>query len=124
MMDVEKSASARCSTTNVWLTRGESLASALAVAVRRLQRALGGGLSSLRRAGARRAALRELYRLDDRLLADIGLRREQVAELVDGMFRRDGAETVIRAPGKSTVAACGDVAGADAGNDDRFRSAA
>ena len=46
-------------------------------------------LSALERNRARSAARRELHRLDDRLLADIGLRRDQVNEFVDGMFRSE-----------------------------------
>lgn len=36
----------------------------------------------------RRAAINELSRLSDEQLKDIGVRRAQIPELVDGMFRR------------------------------------
>lgn len=43
--------------------------------------------SAFGRAHARRVALRELHALDNRLLQDIGLRRDQVGETVNAMFR-------------------------------------
>lgn len=46
-------------------------------------------LARFERNRARAAARRDLHRLDDRLLADIGLRREQLDEFVDGMFRTE-----------------------------------
>ena len=46
-------------------------------------------LAALERNRARGAARRELHRLDNRMLADIGLRRDQVDEFVDGMFRTE-----------------------------------
>ena len=50
--------------------------------------------SALGRVHARSVAMRELHSLDDRLLRDIGLRRDQVGITVDAMFRGDAvAET-------------------------------
>lgn len=40
------------------------------------------------RARQRRAAIADLSRLDDRLLQDIGIRRERITELVDENLRR------------------------------------
>ena len=40
------------------------------------------------RAHKRRAAIRDLSRLSDRQLRDVGIRREQIREVVDGMLAR------------------------------------
>lgn len=49
---------------------------------------------------SRRQAIAELSRLDDRLLADIGMRREDIPLVVDGWAKRSGTE-------KTTAAAAG-----------------
>lgn len=41
------------------------------------------------RARLRRAAFADLSRLSDHLLADIGIRREEIPELVEEMLRRE-----------------------------------
>lgn len=41
------------------------------------------------RARLRRAAFADLSRLSDRVLADIGIRREEIPEVVEGMLRRE-----------------------------------
>ncbi len=64
-------------------------------------------LSALERNRARGAARRELHRLDDRLLADIGLRRDQVNEFVDGMFRSEQPVAAKRPVDEVPVAADG-----------------
>ena len=100
MIDREKSASARLPMARVWLQRGEALATA---------------------AQARRMARRELYALDDRLLNDIGLRRDQIAGFVDGMFRGNGdslRRPVAMAARTEAVAEIGD------SSDRHFKSAA
>jgi uncharacterized protein YjiS (DUF1127 family) len=117
MIDLENGASARLPAAHVWLERGESLARTAAGVV-------GGMLRWLERARARRAALRELYRLDDRLLQDIGLRRDQVGELVDGMFRRSEPRAAARPVDNVVVAGGEDVDGVRAGNDGEYRAAA
>lgn len=117
MIDTERSASARLPAASTWLTRGESLA--------RVAAGVFGGLGRwLGRAAARRAALRALYRLDDRLLKDIGLRRDQVGELVDAMFRGADTEMVVRPAGRVAATDSGDVGAASVGNDGEYRSAA
>jgi uncharacterized protein YjiS (DUF1127 family) len=124
MIDLEKSASARLPAADVWLERGEGLARVAAGVAGGIRRWLGRGISSLARAAARRAALRELYQLDDRLLKDIGLRRDQVGELVDAMFRAQHVEVVARPTGRVVAVGSADISGANAGNDGEYRSAA
>jgi len=57
-------------------------------------------LLPLRRRLARRAAIRELERLDRRLLNDIGIDRHDIADFVDSMLepRRPREATVIAFP--------------------------
>lgn len=51
-------------------------------------------ISGVVRAHRRRTAIRQLYALDNRLLKDIGISRDQIPAVVDGMTRqRRGAET-------------------------------
>lgn len=69
-------------------------ARALAGLLRRGLRAL---LQGLYRQQIRRKAIAELSRLDDRLLADIGMRREDIPLVVDGQANRSGAEKTIAA---------------------------
>ena len=80
MHNVDGGTVARMPVGSVWLRRGEELGRAFGEAFEGLGRWLGRG-------SARRAARRDLHRLDDRLLADIGLRRDQIDEFVDAMFR-------------------------------------
>lgn len=92
MTVMETSASAHLPATRVWLARGESVAKAAASAAQGLFGWLRPAFAAFERAQARSAARRSLYLLDDRLLKDIGLRRDQVAGTVDQMFRgRDSA---------------------------------
>jgi uncharacterized protein YjiS (DUF1127 family) len=121
MIDREKSASARLPVARIWLQRGEALAGAASDAVRTIDVWLGRRLSVFAAAQARRAARRELYTLDDRLLKDIGLRREQIAEFVDGMFRGDGEST--RRPAR-VAARAEAVAEIGAGNERQLKTAA
>ncbi len=44
------------------------------------------GLGKLRAARARRRSIRELYRLSDRMLADIGLHRGEIVSVVDELI--------------------------------------
>lgn len=121
MIDTEKSASAHLPVTRVWLERGEALATAAAGVARGIDAWLARRLSAFEGARARRAARRELYRLDDRLLNDIGLRREQVSEFVDGMFR--GNSEAARRPAVAMMKADA-VAEHGARNDGHFKTAA
>lgn len=50
-----------------------------------------GPLAGWRQTHVRRASMAELRRLDDRTLADIGLRREQLGAVIDGLVRVDGS---------------------------------
>ena len=73
------------------------------------------------RAHARRIAMRELYALDNRLLQDIGLRRDEVGTTVSAMFRT----LPVVAPAKPSreVPASGPSA-VGARNDSQLQSAA
>jgi hypothetical protein len=73
---------------------------------------------------ARSVALRELHALDDRLLRDIGLRRDQVGITVDAMFRNN--EVTETAQPVRQVDTGGDAVTpvVDASNDRHFQSAA
>ncbi len=77
--------------------------------------------SALGRAQARRAALRELYALDNRMLRDIGLRRDEVGPVVSAMFR---ADSVAEAAPSSREVPSGHFAAAGGHNDRHYQSAA
>ena len=64
----------------------------------RVRASLGALVAELRRARARRLTYRQLASLDDNLLADIGLRREQLREYAGHMVARRGIQ-----PGLCTV---------------------
>jgi uncharacterized protein YjiS (DUF1127 family) len=49
-----------------------------------------GRLEALRRHQQRRRAISELARMSDWRLADLGIPREQIREVVDGMIAREG----------------------------------
>jgi uncharacterized protein YjiS (DUF1127 family) len=100
MTNMEKSAAARLPAAGSWLQRI---------------------FSALGRAQARRTALRELYALDNRLLRDIGLRRDQVGDTVSAMFR---AGPVAEAAPSSREVPSGHFAAAGGRNDDHYQSAA
>lgn len=89
MHNVDGGAVARLPVTGVWIRRGEDLGRVVSDFV-------GRRLSAFGRAQARRAARRELFRLDNRMLQDIGLRRDQVDEFVDGMFRNQNTVAARR----------------------------
>ncbi len=69
-------------------------------------------------------ALRGLYALDDRLLQDIGLRREQVGSTVNAMFRRNPVAEVTQRSREVDTGGSGDVTELDASNDRHYQSAA
>ena len=77
--------------------QGQAIVEAAGAAWARVRAAL----DALRHYRQRRAAIAELSRLDDRLLADIGIHREQIPLMVDGMLARaapgpDGQQTISR----------------------------
>lgn len=55
-------------------------------------------LEALRRHQQRRRAIGELVRMSDWRLADLGIPREQIPEVVDGMIAREGPS--LRCPAK------------------------
>jgi len=57
---------------------------------------------SARRRARRRAAIRELGRLPDRLLADIGVPRERIVDFVDGTLAKEQAQVPRRAAALAT----------------------
>ena len=124
MMNVERRASAHLPGTGVWLERGAGLARTAAGAARGMSRWLRRGFSALERAQARRLAMRELYALDDRLLQDIGLRREQVGSTVSAMFRGNSVAEATQPPPKVDTGGSGDVTELGASNDRHYDSAA
>ena len=124
MISVERSASAHLPAARVWLKRGEGLARAAVGVVRGMNRWLGRGLSALGRAQARRVAVRQLYALDDRLLRDIGIPREQVGVVVDAMFRGGPVAEATQPSREVDAGGTGDTAALDASNDRHYQSAA
>ena len=124
MINVERSASAHLPAARVWLKRGEGLARAAVGVVRGMNRWLGRGLSALGRAQARRVAVRQLYALDDRLLRDIGIPREQVGVVVEAMFRGHPVAEATQPSRQVDTGGSGDFTEPDASNDRHYQSAA
>jgi uncharacterized protein YjiS (DUF1127 family) len=124
MINMEKSASAHLPAARVWLQRGEGLAKAVGFVAGAVSRWVGRKLSALERAQARRMALRELYALDDRLLQDIGLSREQVPAAVNAMFSGGPLADATQPSPQVNAGDAGQRPGADASNDRHFKSAA
>ncbi len=71
----------------------------------------------------RRRAARELYALDDRLLADIGLTRMDIEAAVNGTFVRQPGSAPIEHPSVRTVRVTGGTVGSVA-NDNEAQIAA
>ncbi len=124
MMNVERSASAHLPGAGVWLERGAGLARVVAGVVRGTGRWLLRGLSVLERAQARHLVLRELCALDDRLLQDIGLRREQVGSTVNAMFRGNPVAEATQPSREVDTGGSRDVTEVGASNDRHYDSAA
>lgn len=53
-----------------------------------------GGLLALRRHQQRRRAISELVRMSDWRLADLGIPRDQIPEVVDGLIAREGPAVI------------------------------
>lgn len=102
----------------------EKSASAQLPAARGVRHWLRRGFTALARAQARRTALRELYALDNRMLQDIGLSREQVEATVSAMFRRDPIAEATQKSREVTAGGAAQVPALDASNDGRYKSAA
>lgn len=124
MTTLEKSASARLPVARFWVERGEGLASTAIGLGSVLIRWLPRRLSALARVQARRVALRQLHALDDRLLQDIGLRRDQVGITVDAMFRGDPVAETKQPSREVDAGAAGDTPAVDASNNRHYQSAA
>lgn len=62
-------------------------------------------VDAVRRWRRRRAAIAELSRLDDRLLNDIGIDRNEIRAVVNGMLSRPSAPTHPPAPALHVVSA-------------------
>jgi uncharacterized protein YjiS (DUF1127 family) len=90
-----------------------------AQALRRLVRGIVGiiaqGAEALRRSDRRRVGYRELMALDDRLLRDIGLHRDQIPAAVKGLLRNESNPVAKPQAYVATVAG----RPSDAANDDR-----
>jgi len=121
MINVEKRASAHLPLADSWLGRGEALGRGAGRAARAVGGWLNRVISGIAEAQARRATRRELYALDDRILADIGLQRDQVADCVDAMFRSNAEAPKASAPAAVTSE---DITEVNASNDGQFKSAA
>ena len=124
MFGLQNSAGARLPAVGLWIRRGEGLARAATAAVWAVGRWLQRAYSATAGAKARRDARRALYALDDRMLQDIGLRRDEVASTVDAMFRRAEANVGVEPVRNVNASETTEVAVADASNDRRFESAA
>ena len=93
-------------------------------AVRKINGWVRRAFSGLGRVHARSVALRELHSLDDRLLRDIGLRRDQVGMTVDAMFRDDAVAETAQPVRQVDTGKNGDVPVVGISNDGQFQSAA
>lgn len=96
MIGMEKSASAHLPAAGVWLRRGAGLARAISRAAGAGKGLLRRSLAGLARARARRHAVRVLYGMDNRMLQDIGISREQIESAVSGMLARPQAGEAVR----------------------------
>lgn len=94
MIDHRESTLARAAWARAWVVKGERL-SAVAGAI---GRGLVGAVKAVRRWQARNAARAALEGLDDRLLRDIGLRRDQIEPAVQAMFRKPPVPVASAAP--------------------------
>ena len=124
MIKMEQSAGLRLPVDGVWVQRGEGLARVAVVATRKISGWVRRGFSALGRGYARSVALRELHALDDRLLRDIGLRRDQVGITVDAMFRNNGVSETAQPVRQVDTGGEAVTPVVDAGNDRHFQSAA
>jgi len=97
-----------------------SLAGTAARGLGRAGRSIVSGMVTARR---RRAAIRELHALDDRMLKDIGLSRGEILYLVDRMLSAERAATEAPA-GQGEIAVFPDRKATDPSADERLRHAA
>ncbi len=95
--------------------RAQAVRQALRGLIRGSVGAVRHGAEALQRWHRRRVGYRELMALDDRLLRDIGLRRDQIPAAVDGLWRHESNPVAKRQAYVATVAG----RPSDAANDDR-----
>ena len=105
--------------------RNALITDSLWLAVRRLALYAAGAWRSFHAARQRRNAIRQLNTLEDRLLRDIGITRDQIPEAVEGLLKTKVASSVgTRLPAEGTNAARARSVRRDAANDNRFKTAA
>ena len=95
--------------------RAQAVRQALRDLIRGIVGAVRQGAEALQRWHRRRVTYRELMALDDRLLRDIGLRRDQIPAAVEGLWRNESNPVAKRQAYVATVAG----RPSDAANDDR-----
>jgi uncharacterized protein YjiS (DUF1127 family) len=121
MIDDRESTLARAAAERGWVVRGERYSAVVGTGWRTVV----GRLQSMADAfvcwQSRHAARLALEALDDRLLKDIGLRRDQIDLTVDAMFRRKPSSP---ATARVAVAVEGHGALNSAANDGDYKSAA
>ncbi len=100
--------------------RAQAVRQALGGLIRGIVGAVRQGAEALQRWHRRRVTYRELMALDDRLLRDIGLRRDQIPAAVDGLWRHESNPVAKPQAYVATVAG----RPLDAANDDKADLAA
>ena len=90
--------------TNVWTHRRHG-AGLSAIAASGMQR-LSNTIAAFRERRKRRAAIRELQRWSDHMLADIGLTRGIIPAAVDGIMRREAEASAAKEPADCADQAC------------------
>jgi uncharacterized protein YjiS (DUF1127 family) len=90
---------------DIGLTRGQIVEVADALAARRGNTAPSGKrlFATMRHAHQRRATIRELEQLPDRILADIGIARSQIPAAVEDILARRGDQAVVSESRESPV---------------------
>lgn len=89
MIDSRPGTLARAAANRSWMARGERLGRMLVGGARAVHDRLDAMVTRVARWQGHRLAIRELERLDNRLLKDIGLRRDQIPAAAAGLYRRE-----------------------------------